>query len=132
MKKHIALLIVTLTTITGTVFASSYSTEATITRQKDKNTYTVVVRVSRLVEQGGKLTEQVIAQPRVISSPGHPASMYQGLQAPNPNYKKEENVSVDVGWPEAGKSGFALCTVTVKLGDQTVSKSKLQVIVDEP
>jgi hypothetical protein len=58
--------------------------------------------------------------------------MYQGLQAPNPDYQKEENVSVDVAWPEAGKSGFALCTVTVKLGDQTVSKSKLQVIVDEP
>jgi orotate phosphoribosyltransferase-like protein len=58
--------------------------------------------------------------------------MYFGLQKPDPNFQKEENVSVDVAWPEAGKSGFALCTVTVKLGDQTVSKSKLQVIVDEP
>ena len=96
MKKYIALLIVTLATIASTGFAASYSTEATMTRQKDKNTYTVVVRVSRLVEQGGQRNAQVISQPRMTSSPGHPASMYQGLQAPNPDYQKEENVSVDV------------------------------------
>ncbi len=132
MKKYVTLLIVTLSTIAGTAFATSYSTEATMTRQKDKDTYTVNVRVSRLVEQDGKLTEQLIAKPQIISKPGCPASMYQGLQSPNPDFQKEENVSVDVAWPEAGKSGFALCTVTVKLGDETVSKSKLQVVVDEP
>jgi hypothetical protein len=131
MKKHIALLIVTLTTIAGTTFATSYSMEATMTRQKDKNTYTVVVRVSRLVEQDGKLTEQLIAKPSIISYPGGPASSYQGLQPPNPDYPKEENVSLDVSWPKVGKSGFALCIVTVKLGDTIVSKSKLQVSVDE-
>jgi hypothetical protein len=132
MKKYIALLIVTLTTITGTAFAALYSTEATMTRQKDKNTYTVVVHVSRLVEQDGKLTEQLIVQPNILSNLGEPASMYFGLQKLDPDFQKQENVKVDVAWPEARKSGFALCTVTVKLGDKTVSKSKLQVIVDEP
>jgi hypothetical protein len=131
MNKFIAFLIVTLSTIATTTFAASYSTEATMTRQKDKNTYTVIVSVSRLVEQDGKLTEQLIAKPRIISSPGGPASMYQGLQSPDPDYKKVENVSVDVAWPKIGESGFALCTVTVKLGDEIVSKSKLQVVVDE-
>jgi hypothetical protein len=131
MNKHIALLVITLSAVATTAFAASYSTEATMTRQKDKNTYTVTVRVSRLVEQDGELTEQLIAKPKITSSPGGPASMYQGLQPPNPDYQKQENVSVDVSWPEVGKSGFALCTVTVKLGDKIVSKSKLQVAVDE-
>jgi len=103
-----------------------------MTRQKDKNTYTVVVHVSRLVEQDGKLTEQLIVQPNILSNLGEPASMYFGLQKLDPDFQKQENVKVDVAWPEARKSGFALCTVTVKLGDKTVSKSKLQVIVDEP
>jgi hypothetical protein len=132
MNKYIALLVIALTTTSATAFAASYSTEATMTRQKDKDTYTVIVRVSRLVERDGKFTEQLFAKPTIISKPGHPATMYQGLQAPNPDYQKEENVSVDVAWPEAGKSGFADCTVIVKLGDKIVSKSKLQVTVSEP
>jgi hypothetical protein len=131
MNQHIAFLIATLATFANTTFAASYSTEATMTRETAKNTYTVIVRVSRLVERDGKLTEQLIARPRIISSPGGPASMYQGLQSPDPDYQKVENVSVDVAWPKIGESGFALCTVTVKLGDEIVSKSKLQVAVDE-
>jgi hypothetical protein len=132
MKKHIALLIIGLCTFATTAFATSYSTEATMTRQKDKGTYTVNVRVARLVERDGKITEQLIAHPKIVSSPGGPASMYQGLQPPNPDYQKEENVSVDVSWPALGKSDFAVCTVTVNLRDDVVSKSKFQVTVDEP
>jgi hypothetical protein len=132
MKKYIALVLISLFTCVSTAFASSYSTEAIMTRQKDKDTYTVVIRVSRLIEQDGRLTEQLIAQPRIISKPGRPATMSQGSQAPDPNFQKQENVSVDVAWPEAGKAGLALCTVVVKLGDKTVSKSKLQVTVGEP
>jgi hypothetical protein len=131
MNKYKAFFIIAVSTIVTTTFAASYSTEATMTRQKDKNTYTVIIRVSRLVEHDGKLTEQLIARPKIISSPGDPASMYQGLQSPDPDYKKVENVSVDVAWPKIGESGFALCTITVKLGDEMVSKSKLQVVVDE-
>jgi hypothetical protein len=131
MNKFIVLFIIILSTMLTKTFAASYSTEATMTRQKDKNTYTVIVRVSRLTEQNGKVIEELIAKPEIISSPGDPASMYQGLQSPNPDYQKVENVSVDVAWPKIGESGFALCTVTVKLGDEIVSKSKLQVVVNE-
>lgn len=131
MKKYIALLIVSFCIFAATAFATSYSTEATMTRQKDKGTYTVSIRVCRLVEQDGKITEQLIAQPKVISGPGVPASMYSGLQPSNSNYQKEENVSVDVSWPKVGESDFATCTVTVKLGDNVVSKSRFQVTENE-
>jgi len=131
LKNHIVLLVVGLCTLAATAFATSYSTEATMTRQKDKGTYTVSVRVCRLVERDGKITEQLIAHPKIISGPGGPASMYQGLQPPNPDYQKKENVSVDVSWPKVGESDFAVCTVTVKLGNQVVSKSKFQVTEDE-
>jgi len=102
-----------------------------MTRLPDKGTYEVVVRVAQLVERDGKITEKVISQPRLTSSPGVPASLYAGLQPGNRDYKKEENVSVDVSWPEAGKRDFAVCTVSIKRGDQLVSKTKMQVTVEE-
>lgn len=48
------------------------------------------------------------------------------------SYAKQENVSVEVDGPGKGKSGLALCPVTVKPGDETVWKSKLQMVVVEP
>ena len=98
---------------------------------KAKGQYEVVVRVSRLVEQGGNVTEELLSQPRVLSGFGVPASLYAGLQPHHPDYQKEENVSVDVSWPEAGKSGLASCTVTIKRGDKVVSRSKFQVRVED-
>jgi len=59
-----------------------------MTRQKDKGTYEVVVRVSQLVERDGKVTEELISQPKITSSPGAPASLYLGLQPPNPDYTR--------------------------------------------
>jgi hypothetical protein len=88
------------------------------------------VCVSQLIERGGKLTEQVIARPRITSAPGVPAGLYCGLQPNQPNYKKEENIRLDVSWPESGQSGFAICTIIVKRGDDVVSKSRLKVQVD--
>jgi hypothetical protein len=46
------------------------------------------------------------------------------------DYHKQDNVSVDMSWPEAGKSGLAVCTVTITRGDKMVSKAKLQVTVE--
>jgi hypothetical protein len=46
------------------------------------------------------------------------------------NSKKTGRVDSQCAVPNP--AGLALCTVTVKLGDQTVSKSKFQVAVDEP
>jgi hypothetical protein len=94
MNQHIAFLIATLATFANTTFAASYSTEATMTRETAKNTYTVIVRVSRLVERDGKLTEQLIARPRIISSPGGPASMYQGLQSPDPETWRRDSIKI--------------------------------------
>ena len=131
MKKLITILVATACAVASTAVGATYSTEATMTRQQDKGTYEVVVRVSQLVERNGKVTEKLISQPKITSSPGVPASLYSGLQPPNRDYRKEENVSVDVSWPEAGKRDFAVCTVSVKLGDKIVSKTKMQVMVEE-
>ena len=130
MKNHIAILVASLTAVTST-FAAFYSTEATITQLKDKTQYEAVVRVSKLVERDGQFEEEWIAQPKVTFLPGWPASLYSGLQPSNPNYKNEDNVSVDVSWPTAPEDGFALFTVIVKRGDKVVSKSKMKVKVDD-
>jgi hypothetical protein len=116
----------------NTAWNNSYSIEATMTREKDKGTYEVVVRVSKLVERDGALSEDLISLPKITSAPGVPASLYVGLQPPHPEYAKAENVSADVSWPDVGKRDFAVCTVTVKVGDRVVSKTKMKVTVDEP
>lgn len=131
MNKLIALLIVTACAVASPAIAATYSTEATMTRQKDKGTYEVVVRVSRLIERQGKVTEELIERPRITSSPGVPASLHCGLPPSDRDYTQRENVSVEVSWPEAGTRDFAVCTVVVKLGDQLVSKTKMQVTVEE-
>lgn len=102
-----------------------------MTRQKDKGTYEVVVRVSHLLERDGDIIEELVDQPKITSAPGVPASLHSGLQPSDGDYKKRENVSVDVSWPEVGKRDFAICTVVVKLGDKIVSKTKTRVTVEE-
>jgi len=129
MKKLIIILVAAVSAFASTAAAASYSTETTMTRQRDK--YEVVVRVSQLVERGGKITEELIGQPKITSSPGVPASLYSGLQPADPGYTSRENVSVNVSWPEVGKRDFAVCTITIKLGDKIVSKTKTRVTVEE-
>ena len=102
-----------------------------MTRQKDKGTYVVLVRVSQVVQRDGKAAEELVAQPKIVSAPGVPASLFTGPQPSNPDYGTRETVDVDVSWPEAGQKGFAVCEVTVKLGGQVVCKSKTQVAVEE-
>jgi hypothetical protein len=79
-----------------------------------------------VVQREGKVVEEFIAKPRILSGVGCPASLYQGLQPANPDYQHEDNVSVDVSWPYPDESGVAFCTVVVKHGDELVSKSNLQ------
>ena len=131
MKKLIALLAAAACTIATSGIAATYSTEATMTRQKEKGRYLVEVRVLELVERDGQITERLVARPRIDSAPGVPASLYQGLQPSHPNYEKEENVTVDVSWPEVGTTDFATCAITVKLGDKVVSKTRMKVTVEE-
>jgi len=131
MKNLIRLIVTTsfIFTIALSVTAASYSTEAIITLNKDKTQYEVAGRVSKLVEQNGKFTEEVIASPKVLSAPGSPGSFYVGLGRSHPNYPNKDNVTMDVSWPKDGETGFAICTITVKRGDRIVSKSKMQVNV---
>ena len=110
----------------------AYSTEATLSLQKEEGTCKAVVQVSKLVEQRGKVRWQLISQPRLQFAPGSPASLYVGLPPSNPNYTKEDNVSVDVSWPYPNESGVALCAVIVKRGDNMVSQSKFQLLVEGP
>ncbi|MEY2411085.1 MAG: hypothetical protein QOF48_3755 [Verrucomicrobiota bacterium] len=129
MKTSIAIL-ATFITAAFPLLAASYSTEATITQHNEQNTYEVIVRVAHLVEKDGKLTEELVARPKIQAGLGTPASMYVGLQPTHLNYQNEDNVTVDVSWLKAGDSGTAFCSVTVRRGDKVVSKSKLQLKVE--
>jgi hypothetical protein len=130
MTKFIALFFATSLALAAPAVAANYSMEATITDQKDKGTYLAEISVSRLLEQNGQVVERVIARPRISAAPGVPASLYSGPQPSQADYKTEENVCVDVSWPEAGQGGFVICSVTVKLGDKVVSKSKMKVQIE--
>lgn len=118
--------------ISPAVTAATYSTEATMSLQKDEGTYLVEVKVSELTEQNGKVIERVISRPRLQSSPGISATLYSGLRPGQPDYNRQENVSVDVSWPYPSESGTAFCSVTVKRGDSVVSKSRMQLKIDGP
>ncbi len=132
MKKLTAILVATACAIASTAVAATYSTEATMSLQKDEGKFDVVVRVSRLLEQDGKLVEQLVAEPRIHSAPGVPATLYTGLQPANPDYASQENVTVDVSWPYPNESGTAFCVVIVKQGNEIVSKSRLQLKIEGP
>src|ERR1017187_5801674 len=100
--KNITLLILGICTLAITASAVPYSIDATITPLKNKSQYQVVVHVSKLMEQNGKLTEKLICTPKVTSGFGGAASFYQGLSSTNPDYSNQENVSVDVFYPKSG------------------------------
>ena len=131
-KKLIGLLIATACLAGSAVFAATYSTEATMSLHKEEGKLNVDVRVWRLVDQDGKLVEQLVSAPRVKTAPGLPASLYTGLQPADPDYANKENVSVDVSWPYPDETGTAFCAVTIKRGNEVVSKSKLQLKIEGP
>ena len=112
--------------------AASYSTDATISFQKEEGTYLVEVKISELTEQNGRVTERVIARPRIVSSPGVAATLHQGKSPKDLDYTSDENVTVDVSWPYPNESGTAFCSVTLKRGDSILSKSKMQLKIDGP
>ena len=131
-NKLITLLITTACLVGPTVLAATYSTEATMALQKQEGQLNVDIRVWRLADQDGKLVEQLVSAPRVQTAPGVPASLYTGLKPADPDYANEDNVSVDVSWPYPNESGTAFCAVTVKRGNEVVSKSKLQLKIEGP
>jgi hypothetical protein len=104
--------------------AATYSTEATMSLQKDEGIYNVAVSVSELTERNGKTVERVIAKPRIQSSPGVPATLHTG--------DDKETVTVDVSWPYPNESGTASCVVVVKQADEVMSKSRFQLKVEGP
>ena len=100
--------------------------------QKDEGELNVDVRVSQLVDHGGKPVERLVCAPRVKTAPGVPATLYTGPGRTDPSYANEDNVTVDVSWPYPNESGTAFCAVTIKRGDEVVSKSKLQLKIEGP
>jgi hypothetical protein len=100
--------------------------------QKDEGTLNVDVRVSRLLEQKGKFSEQLVTAPRIKTAQGVGATLYTGLQPRDRDYATKENVTVDVSWPYPNESGTASCLVTVRLGNEIVSKSRLQLKIEGP
>jgi hypothetical protein len=128
----ISLCLVTACLVASKGGAATYSTDATMSLQKDKGTLDVDVRVSRLVEQDGMSSEQLVAAPKIKTAPGVPASLYTGLQPPDPDFASKENVTVDVSWPYPNESGTAFCAVTIKVGSEVVARSKLQLKIEGP
>jgi hypothetical protein len=129
LMKSLALVIVV--AVVSAKGADSYSVEATITLHKETKQYEAVGRVCKLVDRMTKQVEVVIARPSVISTMGSPGSFYVGSSRSDRNYRKLENVTMDVTWPKEGNQGFAVCTVIVKRGDRVLSKSQMQMIVAE-
>jgi len=107
----------------STARAGNYSTEVTMTPQKETGTYEVEVQVAELVEQDGKTVEKPIGQPKLKSPFGSPSSIRIGPERGSSNYKQGVNVTLDVSWPKVGEAGAALCTVTIRMGDTVVSRS---------
>jgi hypothetical protein len=109
--------------------ADSYSIEATITPLRDGRQYEATARICRLVDQNGIQRQELLSNPRILSTMGEPGSFYVGPDRKSSNYKKIENIAMQVDWPQGGQEGFAVCTIVVKRGDKVISKSKTQVMV---
>jgi hypothetical protein len=133
MQRKLIRLLITAACFAGSVvLAATYSTEATMSLDKNEGEVNVDVRVSRLVDQGGKLVEHLVNAPGIKTAPGVPAALYTGPGHTDPGYANEDNVTVDVSWPYPNESGIAFCAVTVKHGDEVVSKSRMQLKIEGP
>jgi hypothetical protein len=132
MKRLFQLLLATALAAAPTVVADSYTTDANMSPQKDEGTIDVRDRISRLLNQDGRASQELIAEPRIRSSPGVPGSLYVGLQPAHPDFAVKENFSVDMSWPYPMETGTAFCSVTIKRGDTIVSKSRLQLQIEGP
>jgi len=132
MKSGQILLIAGATLFSYAAMAVPYLTEATITPIPDNGQYRVEVSISRLIQKDGKQVEELVAKPRILSSLGCPASLYQGLQPENPDYPNQDNVRVNVSWPYPKESGMAYCTVIVKHGSELESESQFQLKISGP
>ncbi len=132
MRKSLVVFIAAALVVAPAAIAATYSTDATKSLQKEDCTYNVDVRVCELTGKGGNVAERVIARPRITSAPGVPATLYTGPGSGDPDYTRKENVTVEVSWPYPSESGTAFCTVTVRRGDDIVSKSRMQLKVEGP
>lgn len=132
MRNCLVVFIAAAIAVVPAAIAATYSTDATMSLQKGDCTYNVDVRVCELTGQGGNVTERVIARPRITSSPGVPATLYTGPGSGDPEYKQKENVTVEMSWPYPDESETAFCTVTIRRGDDIVSKSRMQLKVEGP
>ena len=132
MKHHRIFTITAAAFLSHAAIAAPYLTEATITPLPDKGQYQVDVRISRLIDEGGKQVEKLLSKPRILSGVGCPASFYEGPDPANPEYRNQDNVRVDVSWPYPKESGLAYCTVTIKHGDELESESKMQLKITGP
>jgi hypothetical protein len=130
MQKFIVICVAAAFAVAPVTIAATYCTDATMSLQKEEGIYNVVVRVSELIEKDGKVTERLIGEPRIQSSPGVPATLRSGVEPGDPNYSHEENLIVDVSWPYPNESGTAFCTVVIRRGDSIVSKSRLQLKIE--
>jgi hypothetical protein len=131
MKPLIALAILGIGAAISCEAADLYSIEATVTPHKEAKQHEAAARVYRLVDRGVGQLEELVAQPRVLSTVGSPGSFYAGPDRASSNYRKLESVSMDMAWPNQQEAGFAVCTITVKRGDRVLAKSKMQVTIDQ-
>jgi hypothetical protein len=115
----------------------TYFTKATLIRkQKDSPEGLLLVRIARLNEQDGKVTDKIVSLPVLELEPGVPVTPIQpGWSAMSGSksggmHGAEEHVEVEVAW-EGEHNDEPVCTVTVRLEERIVSKTKLALKVKD-
>ena len=83
------------------------------------------INISALTEQAGRTTETLISSPRVLANRGQIASCFTGSKDP-----KAENISVEVFCPLKSARDFASCAVTVRQGNELLSRSVMKLKLD--
>lgn len=111
---------------------STYSTDATFTGKQEDGSYELLVRVSRLSERHGSVSEELVGAPRLRIVPGVPVPARPVYAAGSLPFAvistgvrgAEEDVNVDVAW-EGAQGTAPVCRVTVMLQGRVVSRTKM-------
>jgi hypothetical protein len=123
MKSLFAVTVAAAISIGSVCAYDAYSMDAAITLNKETKEYQVFAKVLKVGDGKKKDSEEIVARPRIVSARGVPASFYVGPAATDRAYRKSENISMEVSWPE---DSTATCTITVKRGDKLLARSKTQ------
>lgn len=124
MRTLLAIVFAMLCVVASVAGPASFSTDATIKASGEAGSYELAVRISHFVKSHGKFEEETIEWPKLKFSRGLPASLRCGL---GPKYPKNGTADIEVSWPEAGTVGWAVYTITFRLGERVLSRSRIEI-----